>query len=351
MRDDAVHIIGAGLIGLSTADSLMERGRDVVIWDRAPAPGMGASFMNSAMLHPSQAAPWMVEGANDGIDEASREALTREGLDLARRSGERIARRMDELGLPPVERGLLQIFDDIEQRDARLESYARLGVRAEPTSWLGHAAIDIPEDSLADARAYTLRLAEDLVSRGADMRMGRDIHLTLRGGRQLCIESQGEEDTCTDAVIVAAGHRSGELLRQVGVEMDVQAVPGHALRFGKPDGIDMRAIMHATSRTALTILDDEIRISGSVGLDSPDDLLPVWGQLSPGLIKRLGEPVARWTGYRPTIPNGRPMMGRTAIDGLYVNTGHAHMGWSLSAGAGEIVADAVMEGAATPAVA
>ena len=165
--DDAVHIIGAGLIGLSTADSLMERGRRVVIWDRAPAPGMGASFLNSALIHPSQAAPWVLAGINDDMDTTTRDALTREGMELSARSGKRLARRRDELGLAPHENGLMQIFSTHTARDRRLESYARIGVMAEATSWMGHPAVDIPDDSTADAHEYVTSLADDLARRGA----------------------------------------------------------------------------------------------------------------------------------------------------------------------------------------
>ena len=342
---DPVHIIGAGLIGLSTADSLMDRGRSVVIWDAAKAPGLGASFANSALLHPSQAAPWLVEGFSDDISEEERDTITREGMELSGRSTDRIKLRMKEMGLPPDRQGLIQIFATDADRDERMESYARFGVRAERANWMGHPAVDIPEDSCADARAYTRSLAEDLVARGAEFRMDQRVKLELGDGGLVCIQPPEGDRICMKQLVVAAGHATGRLLKTLGLDVGVDGVPGHALRFRRTDGVDSdRPVMDTTSRSALSVLDDEIRISGSVGLDSPDDLLPIWSEISPELVKLLGEPLGRWTGHRPVARKGRPFMGETDMKGLFVNAGHAHMGWTLSAGAGEMVADAVMAG-------
>ena len=336
-----VHIIGAGLIGLSTADSLTERGEEVVIWDRAPAPGMGASFSNSALLHPSQAAPWIVEGLSDDLDEGAREELTAIGLELAARSGDRLTRRMSELGLPARKMGVMQIFNSAEARDTRLQSYARMGTLAEPSDWFGHSAINIPGDSSADARAYSARLSEDLAERGVEFRMCADV--------ELAESDNGLVITCGDTretagrVVVAAGRATAKLIERMGLDLPVMGVPGHALSFLRSDDLaDMPAVMHADSRSALTVLNGEVRISGSVGLGSPDDLLPIWRELVPDLMEELGQPRRAWTGYRPCTPDGKPIMGPTPINGLYVNTGHAHMGWTLCAGAGELVAEDIV---------
>ena len=340
---DTVHIIGAGLIGLSTADSLAERGERVVVWDKSPVPGMGASYRNGAILHPSQSAPWIVPGFSDDLDEAAREELAANGMELARRSGERLSRRMRELGLPERQRGVVQIFNTESARDIRLKSYARMGTLAEPIRWFDHPAISIPEDSSADARLYSLALAEDLALRGVEIRTCSDV--TLHEGRQGLEVGCGGVRVPADRVVVAAGGATARLIERFGLDLPVMGVPGHALSFLRSDelaaGID-HAVMHADSRTALTVLGEEVRISGSVGLGSPEELLPIWREIVPELMEELGEPKRAWTGYRPCTPDGKPIMGPTPIEGLFVNTGHAHMGWTLCAGAGELVADDVV---------
>ena len=52
--------------------------------------------------------------------------------------------------------------------------------------------------------------------------------------------------------------------------------------------------------------------------------------------------VAHWTGLRPMSPDGVGIMGESAIAGLYVNTGHGHLGWTMAPGAGKLVADRVL---------
>ena len=51
---------------------------------------------------------------------------------------------------------------------------------------------------------------------------------------------------------------------------------------------------------------------------------------------------AEWTGLRPMSPDGVGIMGRTAVKGLYLNTGHGHLGWTMAPGAGKLVADDIM---------
>jgi D-amino-acid dehydrogenase len=99
--------------------------------------------------------------------------------------------------------------------------------------------------------------------------------------------------------------------------------------------------MDADSHSAMTVFEDEVRLSGSVGLEKPDGLLEIWRKIAPAMMDQLGEPYAAWTGMRPVSATGCPIMGATEAKGLFVNAGHAHMGWTQCAGAGEVVAEAV----------
>jgi len=48
-----------------------------------------------------------------------------------------------------------------------------------------------------------------------------------------------------------------------------------------------------------------------------------------------------WAGLRPMVPDGVPLLGRTPLENLYLNTGHGHLGWTLAAGSGKVVADLI----------
>ena len=56
-------------------------------------------------------------------------------------------------------------------------------------------------------------------------------------------------------------------------------------------------------------------------------------------MARLGQPISpAWRGERPVSRSGKPFIGRSRIPGLWLNTGHGHMGWTLCAGSGELMA-------------
>ena len=69
-----ILIIGAGLIGLSSADALMARGHQVTVVDARPGPARGTSYANSGMIHPSQARPWLFDG-EQAMEEAAFKAV------------------------------------------------------------------------------------------------------------------------------------------------------------------------------------------------------------------------------------------------------------------------------------
>jgi len=63
-----------------------------------------------------------------------------------------------------------------------------------------------------------------------------------------------------------------------------------------------------------------------------------------GLFPRCGDPAAAefWAGLRPSTPDGVPVMGATPLSGLFLNTGHGTLGWTMACGAGRVVADVIL---------
>ena len=101
-------------------------------------------------------------------------------------------------------------------------------------------------------------------------------------------------------------------------------------------------------------LGDRLRVAGTAEFAGFDDAL------TPGRIENLYELVRRvypggakkidrrqsahWTGFRPMTPDGVGIMGDTPVEGLFVNTGHGHLGWTMAPGAGKLVADRIALG-------
>jgi len=275
-----IIIIGAGLIGLCTADELSARGLRVCVIDARPGPCEGTSFSNSGMIHPSQ--------------------------------------KMEALGLPKGADGCLQLFPDIETARAAQSRFSDIGIQANilmnVKDTFGHAACQFPDDSRHDDQFY-IKTADNLFS--------------------------------ADQCVIAAGADSVRCLAQLDLRLSLNAVAGTAADFELPTQISELPncpIMDVQSRSALTVFSDRIRISGGWGLKDPKTLIDRWNEIAPELMVRLGFQRSKWTGLRPVSPVGRPYISATSIPGLWINTGHGHMGWTLCAGSGELLSKMIIDG-------
>lgn len=350
-----IIIIGAGLIGLCTADALAAHGARVQVIDAHPGPCEGTSFSNSGMIHPSQALLWE-PGVTKSAD------LRRAHLDAARvtarlaeRSKALIVEKMASLGLPLHGSGCFQLHADFEAARSAQVRYNDIGIKSDivmkPVDTFGQVACFFPDDSAGDARAFGCALAADLDARGVSFVYdAQDLDVRQSEGQFFVRTSKGVFES--EHVVVAAGVQSVDCLARLGVRLQLSAVSGAAADFTLPeDARDMAKcdlpscpIMDTQSRSALTVFSDRVRIAGGWNLDNPAALIERWQDLAPGLMLLLGQPRSTWTGQRPVSPVGRPYISGTSIPKLWVNTGHGHMGWTLCAGSGEVLANMLLGG-------
>jgi len=345
-----IIIIGAGLIGLCTADALAARGARVHIIDVNSGPCEGTSYSNSGMIHPSQAYSWSPETAPTLEIARACEDAAYVSARLAERSKQILLGKMKSLGLPIRREGCLQLHADIESaREAQLE-YNKLGIEADvlmnPVDTFGMAACHFTDDSSGDAYAFGCALADDLTGRGVSFTYdAADLDIKKADGQFYVKTSKGVFEA--DHLIVAAGSGSPACLEKLGIRLRIDAVAGAAADFALPEDLSdfpFCPIMDIQSRSALTVFEDRVRISGGWNITDPAPLLDRWRDIAPGLMFRLGDPLRTWTGKRPVSPVGRPYISGTSIPNLWVNTGHGHMGWTLSAGSGELLAEMILNG-------
>ena len=347
-----IVIVGAGLIGLSTADSLLSRGARVTLIDARKGPARGTSFANSGMIHPSQVRPW---ASDRDVSDAAVTAL----YDLAVRSRRQIGLRMNALGLTDAlrrPRGCYQIFDDARSCEMTRQTLVTDGIsvnRVETDPLFDRPTLFYPDDRSADAREYGVRLSEDLVARGATLifdavqtRLFRD----EAGHPQIAL---GHHVFDTDAIVICAGAQSETVLSSLDISCPVKPVRGWAADFAWTNEALRSAwpstpVMDAPSRSAFTPFVDRFRLSGTWGQESASPLLKRWFQLAPDNMRQAGRPLAIWSGLRPVSPLGRPFIGRTRFENLFVNTGHGHLGWTLCAGSGELLADILYDKLSAP---
>ncbi|TVQ34419.1 MAG: FAD-dependent oxidoreductase [Geminicoccaceae bacterium] len=400
-----VLVLGAGVIGVTSAYALHRAGHEVVLVERREAVGQETSWGNGGIIHTSEAGPWSEPGAwREVLRSLGREdapmllrlkalpGLWRWGpqflrecaphrfrrnlhanLALAVASVAALDRIRHETGIThdEVTRGTLEICHTQAQLHHLVDKLAPLAEHGLRFQVLDRAAATALEPALATAsqavvgaihfhadqsgccETFTKKLADWLVERGAELHTGTTVErLLVEGGRVVGAVTDGGP-VRADAVVVALGPWSRRLLQTVGVEVPIYPVKGVSITMDRrawPEAPTMTVLNHGWF-FALTPLGDRIRVAGSAeftGWDTTpapariDAILGRAVHVFPGLRACAAAPGRRdWAGLRPIVPSGVPIVGVNPKPGLWLNVGHGHLGWTLAAGSAERLAQAI----------
>lgn len=274
-----------------------------------------------------------------------------------------------ETGIAYDERmqGTLQLFRTEQQLDASAKDVKALAadgvpyevldrdgcIRVEPA--LSHARDKIvgglltPKDETGDCFKFTNALAAKAAELGVQFIYGRTIkELQVEGGQiRGILTDQGP--IASDAVVVALGSYSPLLLKQVGIGLPVYPVKGYSLTIPiiDPERAPESTVMDETYKIAITRLGDRIRVGGMAEISGyTNDLgLARRNTLEHSVMDLFpGGDVSKatfWSGLRPMTPDGTPVIGATKIRGLFLNTGHGTLGWTMSCGSARVISDLV----------
>jgi D-amino-acid dehydrogenase len=396
-----VIVLGAGVVGVTTAYYLSRLGCDVTVVDRAPTVGSGATFGNAGQLSYSftdslakpaflaqlprlllgrdlQSQVRLSPGLVDWGMRFVAQCTTRKArqntlvvLGIALRSAQLMAELRDELDLEFSYRRagkLVLLSDDAQVAAAQASSELKRERGCETIVVTRREAIDIEPalndmseeftaavysegDDVADSNRFTSALRDWLELQGAaEFRLGSRVDnlLLLRG--RACGIATDDDEIEADAVVVCLGAWSRDVLRTAGINPHIYPVRGYSITL--PPGPSAPAV-------SMTALKDKLvysRISGSIriagfadflGFDTGADderaraLLDSARQLAPRAADYDSDDQVVWGGFRPMTPDGRPQVGPTRIDGLYLNTGHGMLGWTLACATGHDAARAV----------
>ncbi len=210
-----------------------------------------------------------------------------------------------------------------------------------------------PQDEIGDCNAFAQGLAAWCAGRGVRFRFGTTVgSLEVRAGRVSGVLTSTDW-IAADAVVVALGSFSPALLRPHGIHVPIHPVKGVSVTLPRsfwPDG-PRTAILDDARHLAFTPVGERYRMVGSAEV-AGHDATPAPARIR-ALAGRVAEIFPRmrgcaddpravhWAGLRPMVPDGRPRIGPTAVAGLFLNTGHGHAGWTMAAGSGRRLADAV----------
>ncbi|MGO4766152.1 D-amino acid dehydrogenase [Cupriavidus sp. 2KB_3] len=218
-------------------------------------------------------------------------------------------------------------------------------------------------DATGDIHKFTSGLAAAAQRLGVVTRYSQDVQTVTSDGRRATITvrdgAQGTATTSTtfDAVVVCAGVASRQFAAQLGDRVNIYPVKGYSITVNLPDAASQAAA------PTVSLLDDEtklvtsrlgvdrFRVAGTAefnGIDRDiraDRIRPLIDWVNtcfPGVSTRS---VVPWAGLRPMMPNMMPRVGRGRQANVFYNTGHGHLGWTLSAVTAEMVGDVIRQAA------
>jgi D-amino-acid dehydrogenase len=394
-----VVILGSGVIGVTTAYYLAKAGHEVTVIDRQPAPALETSFANAGQISPGYASPWAAPGiplkamkwmlqrhaplsiTPDGTTfqlkwmwemlrncTADRYAVNKERMvRLAEYSRDCFKELRDDAGIAyeSRQRGTMQLFRTDAQfasaeKDIKvlqdsgvpyeLLTRAQLGDAEPALAMAGDklvGALRLPNDETGDCQLFTTRLARMAEELGVTFRYNMAIDRLAVAGNSITGVHCGEQLVRGDAYVVALGAHSTPLLKGI-VDIPVYPMKGYSITVPISDAAKapVSTILDETYKIAVTRFDDRIRVGGMAEIAGFDlrlnprrraTLEMVVNDLFPGAGDTAQ--ASFWTGLRPMTPDGTPIVGRTALGNLFLNTGHGTLGWTMSCGSAQMLAD------------
>ncbi|MGB0684409.1 MAG: D-amino acid dehydrogenase [Magnetovibrionaceae bacterium] len=399
-----VAVLGAGVIGVTTAYALARKGAEVVVFDRQLGPALETSFANGGQLSANHAEPWANPGTpakvlkwlgrknaplkihwrldSDLADWALRFALNcqssraeqhmQRALRVALHSRACLAELREETGIDyhRQTRGILHLcFDQVElDRQAVLaERFSDLGCRRillTPDECRDHeptlegmarpltGGVLSADDESGDAHVFTTELAKHAEALGVDFRFKTTIKALQTDGRRLTGVLTDEGVVTADHYVLALGSYSARLLKPLGIKLSLLPAKGYSvsLDVSGQNLAPTAALIDDVNKIVFSRLGPVLRIAGMAELAGFDDSIDQGRanhilNCALGVFPDLaGGTPTFWAGLRPLTPDNVPVIGPSGYDNLTLNTGHGTLGWTMSAGSASMVAGLILDG-------
>jgi len=399
-----VLVLGAGVVGVTSAWYLRSAGHEVTVVDRHAAAGMETSFANGGQISVSHAEPW----ANPTAPLKILKWLGREdspllfrlrpdlrqwlwGLSFLReclpaRTRHNI-RQLVTLGLysraslqalraetgmqyDQLSRGILHFYTSQRELDAAVEPARAMrshGCDVEMVSRSRCLELEpalrnanvvggswTPSDESGDAHKFTQALAALAAGRGVKFRAARVLALAAEGGRVAGVRVERpdltEEVIKADGYVVCLGSYSPLFTRPLGIHLNIYPAKGYSVTLPVADASRAYSVSMTDDEYKLVFsrLGSRLRIAGTAELNGySTELNEVRCRAILRRVLQLfpggGDPAQAqfWTGLRPATPSNVPYIGATRYPNLFLNTGHGTLGWTHSCGSGRALADIV----------
>jgi len=398
-----VGVVGAGIVGVTTAYELAAQGQEVEVFDRRASVASETSFANAGVIAPGYVTPWAAPGmpakvlrhlmgrhaavrlgginallqapwlwrwwraCRPAVYASNRSAMQR----LAQFSRDRLLELTRRLNLDydqmPGYVVLLRSARELSAAQPGLTLLRELGVahqvidasrcrQLEPglnASTALHAGIHLPQDGLGNCRHFALLLKNQAQKLGASFRFDTAVRRLKPGAAPLLITGDGQQHSF-DAIVVCAGVDANRLLAPIGLKLPLAPIYGYSVTAplrhveAHPDLGPRAALMDERYKVAITRLGQRIRVAGSAEIggslshmsDAPlRTLYRVLDDWFPGAA--LVRDAQAWKGARPMLPDGPPVLGDSGAPGIWLNLGHGSSGWALACGSALVLAERI----------
>jgi D-amino-acid dehydrogenase len=398
-----VLVLGAGVAGTAAAWYLARAGHQVTVIDRQPAAGMETSFANGGQISPCHAEPWANPAVLGkvvqwlGRDDApllfrwrrldpdlwlwglrflanctgrAAEINLERTLRIAIYSRAKLAELRAELGLEYDQRrlGILHVYRSGREFDLACHTadlmrqyglFRQIKTSSECVSLEPALAavgtrlaggIHTPDDESGDAHKFTQLLAGHAARIGVTFRYGVTVNALLTQGDRVVGAATDQGEVHGDATVLALGSWSPLLARPAGLRLPIVPAKGYSITVpvdGRK-GAPFVSITDDEYKMVYSRLGDRLRVAGTAEMAGHDPSLNErrWNlvrERAKGLFPDGGDysRAEAWAGLRPVTPDSVPLIGATRLKGLWLDTGHGTLGWTMACGSGRLLADQI----------
>jgi D-amino-acid dehydrogenase len=401
-----ILVMGGGVVGVTTAYQLLKDGHEVVLLERQDGVARETSWGNAGMIAPghsfvwsSPRAPWILLKSLFRKDQALRFRFSTDprlytwSLKFLAECTEAKARRNtlrkhqiamysqrvlhEVIAAEPLDydrnaRGVLYFHRDQAALEAGVAHMQILADDGQEIRVLDRAqvlelepalqgnivgGIYCPTDETGDSHKFTRSLADRCVAMGAEVHTSTTITAIDAAGDAVASVHANGQAFKADAYVMTMGSYSPKLARTIGVDLPIYPIKGYSLTIpiGNHQAPPTLGSVDEANLVAISRFGDRVRVTATAefaGYDAshkPADfsfMKSVAQELYPdGADYHRAE---MWAGLRPMTPDNLPVLGRKKHRNLWFNTGHGHIGWTMSHGTARITADLI--GGRTPAI-
>ncbi|WP_417581956.1 D-amino acid dehydrogenase [Nitrincola sp.] len=396
----SIAVIGGGITGVTSAYALAKRGYQVTLFEKQRYAAMETSFANGGQLSASNAEVWTywatifkgmkwmlkkdapllvnpkpswhklswfaefiaaIPQYEQNTTETARLAIAARELLLGWAADEQIDFDLKQKGILHIYRDQAG-FEHAQQVSKLLakgglvrETLASSDIqRIEPTlKGQFYGGFLTPSDSTGDIHKYTQGLASACERMGVNCLYEQDVVDVSADARSatVVVSHQGERISHNfDALVVSAGVASRKLAAALGDRVNIYPVKGYSITVNLLDAESQAAAPQVsllddeTKLVSSRLGQDRFRVAGTAEFNGynkdirADRIKPLvdWvNQCFPDVSTRS---VVPWAGLRPMMPNMMPKVGRGRLPTVFYNTGHGHLGWTLSAVTADMLA-------------